>query len=155
MPMLKRARLLGVATLFASVSTIALAQTTQPPTTPPEPKSPPATTPVPAPAPQTDPARKPMERPTAPDKSAATKAHPLIGLNVLSSDGNKVGTVQKVEAEADGKVKAIHIKSGGFLGLGGKIVAIPESKFSRAGINVQLRMTADEVSKLAEVQEQG
>ena len=95
-----------------------------------------------------------MERPTAPDKSA-TKAHPLIGLTVLSSDGNRIGTVHKVEAEADGKVKAIHIKAGGFLGLGGKIVSIPENKFVRSGANVQVRMTAEEVSKLPEVQGQG
>ena len=144
----KRARLLGATMLIASASAMAAVAQTQPAPTP-EPKTPPPAA-TPAPAPQTDPARKPTM--TNPDRSAA-KAHPLIGLTVLSSDGNRVGTVQKVEAEADGKVKAIHIKAGGFLGLGGKIVAIPESQFSRTGDNVQVRMTSDEVNKLPEVKE--
>ena len=53
-----------------------------------------------------------------------------------------------------GKVKAIHIETGGFLGIGGKLVAIPEGKYTRSGDNVQLGMTADAVSKLPEVEEQ-
>jgi hypothetical protein len=73
---------------------------------------------------------------------------------VFSSDGSRLGSVQSVNAEPDGKVKAIHIKSGGFLGFGGKMVAIPEGKFTRSGDNVQLGLTADEVSKLPEVKEQ-
>ena len=61
--------------------------------------------------------------------------------------------MQSVSADPDGKVKAIHLKTGGFLGFGGKLVAIPEGKFTKAGENVQLGMTSDEVSKLPEVKE--
>jgi len=76
-------------------------------------------------------------------------------LAVFSSDGSRLGSVHSVSADSDGKVKAIHIKTGGFLGIGGKLVAIPEGKFTRAGENIQLGMTVDEVSKLPEVKQQG
>ena len=89
-----------------------------------------------------------------PPSGSAPKANPLIGLAVFSSDGSRLGTVQAVNAEPDGKVKAIHIKTGGFLGFGGKMVAIPEGKFTRAGENVQLGLTAEEVSKLPELKKE-
>ena len=94
--------------------------------------------------------------PRSPDKSvtAPAKANPMIGLAVFSSDGTKLGNVQNVVSAPDGKVTAIHIKSGGFLGFGGKLVSIPEGKFTRSGENVQLGMTAEEVSKLPETKEQ-
>ena len=57
----------------------------------------------------------------------------MIGLAVFSSDGTKLGNVQSVVSAPDGKVTAIHIKSGGFLGFGGKLVSIPEGKFTRSG----------------------
>lgn len=77
----------------------------------------------------------------------------MIGLAVFSSDGSRLGTVQQVR-ESGGKVTAIHIKSGGFLGFGGKMVAIPEGKFTRVGDNVQLGLTAEEVSKLPEIKKE-
>ena len=94
--------------------------------------------------------------PAAPMKGADTQATPpakvesLIGLAVTSSDGTKLGTVQSVNTQ-DGKVTAILIKTGGFLGFGAKLVAIPQAKFTRTGNNVQLAMTAEEVGKLPEV----
>ena len=73
--------------------------------------------------PQTGPATRPSDPAMTPrtDKSvtAPAKANPLIGLAVFSSDGNKLGTVHSVSAEPDGKVKAIRLKTGGFLGIGG------------------------------------
>lgn len=73
---------------------------------------------------------------------------------VFSSDGSKVGTVQSVSTGPDGSVKSIHLRTGGFLGFGTRLVAIPEGRFTRNGNNIQLGMTADEVSKLPEVKEQ-
>ena len=149
----KRTRMLGAAALFACSPLAVMAQTTGP-TTPSTPDRPSAT----EPARPADPAMKPTEpaRPALPrtTQQTAPKVNPLIGLAVFSSDGSKLGNVHSVNAEPDGKVKAIHIKSGGFLGIGGKLVAIPEGKFTRAGDNIQLGMTSDEVSKLPEVKEQ-
>ena len=88
------------------------------------------------------------------DKSvtAPGKISPLVGLTVFSADGNKMGTVHSVSAGPDGKATAIRIKTGGFLGFGAKLVAIPEGRFTQSGSNIQLALTADEVSKLPEVQ---
>ena len=110
---------------------------------------PPATRPT---APPEKPALTP--RPTDKSATAPAKANPLIGLAVFSSDGSKLGTVHSVSAEPDGKVKAIRLKTGGFLGFGGKMVQIPDGKFTKSGDNIQLGLTADEVSKLPEVKEQ-
>jgi hypothetical protein len=90
------------------------------------------------------------------DKSvtAPSKISPLVGLTVFSADGNKMGTVHSVSAGPDGKATAIRIKTGGFLGFGAKLVAIPEGRFTQSGSNIQLALTADEVSKLPEVQGQ-
>lgn len=152
----KPIRALSVAALLATVPLMSAgAQTTAPSDTPPS--TPPAVTkPDAAPLPQTGPAQKPAIAPRSPDKSvtAPAKANPMIGLGVFSSDGTKLGNVQSVVTAPDGKVTAIHIKSGGFLGFGGKLVAIPEGKFTRSGENVQLGMTAEEVSKLPETKEQ-
>jgi len=151
MPTLTLVRLLAAATLITGAALLpASAQQTPPP---PSPTSPPAATkPDPAPMPPTNPAT----RPTPTDKSATApaKANPLIGLSVFSSDGSKMGTVHSVSADPDGKVKAIRLKTGGFLGFGGKMVQIPEGKFTRSGENIQLGLTSEEVSKLPEVKEQ-
>jgi hypothetical protein len=148
MPTLTPVRLLAAATLITGATLLpASAQQTPPPS----PTSPPAATkPDPAPTPPA------ATAPRSPDKSATApaKANPLIGLSVFSSDGSKMGTVHSVSAEPDGKVKAIRLKTGGFLGFGGKMVQIPEGKFTRSGDNIQLGLTSEEVSKLPEVKEQ-
>ena len=76
-----------------------------------------------------------------------------MGLTAISIDGSKIGDVRQVKTTPDGKVTALHIKSGGFLGFGGKIVEIPESKFTQKGDNIQLSLTAEDVSKLPEVKD--
>jgi hypothetical protein len=60
-----------------------------------------------------------------------------------------LGTVQSASAGPDGKA-VIFLKTGGFLGFGGHVVAIPEGKFTRSGEVIQLSMTAEDVSKLPE-----
>lgn len=159
---LKSARLLGATVLLSGVSTIALAQTQSP--TQPAPTTPPAKT-EPAPAPSkpsatpTDPARPSATTPARPSTdtsaSASKSGNQLIGLAVFSSDGSRLGTVHSVTTAADGTVKTIQLKTGGFLGFGGKMVAVPSGKFTRTGDNVQLGLTSDEVSKLPETKEQG
>ena len=132
MPIVKHARLLGAAAVLTSVSTLAMAQAqTQ---TPPSPTSPPAATPPTA----TPPAAKPTPAPTPatparPSAQAPAKTNPLIGLSVFSSDGSRLGSVQSVNAEPDGKVKAIHIKSGGSL-----VLAARWSRFPRASLPAQV-----------------
>jgi len=158
MTILNQVRLMGATAILCSVPALAMAQTQSPPTT--SPTTPPAAKPEPAPMPQPGPAARPSDASKAPavtpqstDKSAtAPKENPLVGIAVFSSDGSRLGTVHSV-TEDNGKVSSIRIKSGGFLGFGGKLVAIPEGKFIKTGDNIQLALTADEVSKLPEVKD--
>src|SRR5262245_44024715 len=157
MTMLTRLRLIGaVAAVSSAVALAASAQTQTP--APDTQTAPPAAKPEPAPTPSPSPAMKPsspsMTPGTTDKQSAAPAKNPMIGLNVFSSDGSKLGAVQSVTTGPDGKAKAIRLKTGGFLGFGGKLVEIPEGKFTKSGDNVQLGMTSEEVSKLPEVKNQ-
>jgi sporulation protein YlmC with PRC-barrel domain len=146
---LKPVRLFGAVVILAGIPLLAASAQTQSPA--PSPTAPPtATRPDPAPMPPT------AAPPRTTDKSVTSpgKVDPLVGLAVFSSDGSKMGTVQSVSATLDGSVKAIQIKTGGFLGFGGKLVAIPEGRFTKSGDAIQLGITAEEVSKLPEVKEQ-
>jgi hypothetical protein len=155
MPIVKPVRLLGAVTaLVTAPMLVALAQTPQQ-TLPQPPPS--ATTqeaqPGSAPKPSMDRPAPERSAAPAPERSAA-KPNSLIGRTVLSSDGNRLGTVRGVNTAADGKVMAIKVKTGGFLGFGGKLVAIPQEKFTTTGDVIQAGLTADEVSKLPEVKDQ-
>jgi sporulation protein YlmC with PRC-barrel domain len=100
----------------------------------------------------------PASKPEAQSKIGPTilppARNPLVGLGVFSSDGNKVGTVDSVDGQPDGKITAVNIRTGGFLGFGTRVVAIPEGKFQRAGAFVQVGMTVDELNKLPALRDQ-
>ncbi|MBO0765067.1 MAG: PRC-barrel domain-containing protein [Hyphomicrobiaceae bacterium] len=126
----------------------ALAQQTLPTPSPaPPPTSPPKTEPGAGPA--TEPSKgtavPPSEAPAAPQR--------LVGLNVFSADGTRVGEVRSVATGPGGEIVALHIRTGGFLGFGGRIVAIPEGKFIRSGQSIRLDLDADDVSGLPEVKD--
>ena len=57
----------------------------------------------------------------------------MVGLSVFSSDGSRVGDVRAVNVGPDGNVAALHIRTGGVLGFGARVVAIPEGRFARSG----------------------
>ncbi len=147
---LKLVRLVGAVIVLAGTTWLPVAAQTQAPS-PPSPGAPPPTG-------RAEPMPKPpgTVQPGTAGKSATAphEANPLIRMAVVSSDGSKVGTVQSVSTGPDGSVKSLHIRTGGFLGFGARLVAIPEGRFTRSGDKVQLGMTAEEVSKLPEVKEQ-
>lgn len=111
---------------------------------------------APAPEPSHPPEKPPMaQKPATPPKSSEAKsAHPLMGLTAVSSDGGSIGDVRAVKTTPDGKVTALHIHSGGFLGFGGKLVEIPEGNFSRSGDKIHLTFTGEQVSKLPAVKDE-
>ena len=118
-----------------------------------------AQTQSPAPAPQSAPATTKPSTPSTPsappsDKKAATPPSAnLVGLTAKSSDGTNLGTVHTVITNPGGKT-AIGVKIGGFLGIGGHMVALPDGKFNRVGDTVEVNMMADEVQKLPQAVEQ-
>jgi hypothetical protein len=74
-----------------------------------------------------------------------------VGLDVFSSDGIRVGEVRAVDTGPSGDIVTLHMYTGGFLGFGGRIVAIPQGKFMRSGQSVRLDLDSDEVTGLPEV----
>jgi hypothetical protein len=121
----------------------------------PQPEPPPAAKPAPprtdpgadVPPPPKAPAVKPSEAPASPT------AQDLVGLYVFSSDGTRIGEVRAVNTGSSGDIVALHIRTGGFLGFGGRIVAIPQGKFMRSGQSIRLDLDSDEVTGLPEVKD--
>ncbi|HEY1246592.1 MAG TPA: PRC-barrel domain-containing protein, partial [Hyphomicrobiaceae bacterium] len=115
------------------------AQPTQP--APAVPPGPPGAKAEPGPQAAPEPPKAPAVRP-----SEAPAAQSLVGLNVFSADGTRVGEVRSVATGPKGEIVALHIRTGGFLGFGGRIVAIPEGKFIRSGQSIRLDLDADDVT---------
>ena len=142
MPILKPLRLIAVVTMLASAPVVlavlaaALAYAQTAPGDPGQKVLPPS--------------QGPADAVTRKDKDAAdnpaTKS--LVGLPVVGADGRSVGQVRGVKARPDGEISEIHVRVGGLLGFGGKIVAIPAGRFVNAGQSIRLAMTADEVGRL-------
>jgi hypothetical protein len=148
MSTVKPLRLVAAAAALSLSAVAALAQST--PSAPPAEK-PPMANPDAAPGAQNKPAAS-TEVPKAP-KSTAAPAQLKVGANAFSSDGSKVGDVRAVKTAPDGRITAIQVKVGGFLGFGGRIVEIPEGKFTQRGDTVHLGYTSDELGKLPEVKD--
>jgi hypothetical protein len=137
------------------------AQPARPEAAPPPPAPPQATPPqaaVPAPSPpQAEPgpgaAPQAPKTPAVRPSEAPAPPHTLVGLHVFSSDGTRLGEVRSVATGANGEIAALHIRTGGFLGFGGRIVAIPDGKFIRSGQSIRLDLSADEVNGLPSVKE--
>jgi len=124
----------------------------------PQSEPPPAATPAP---PRTEPGadavppspKAPAVKPSEAPATATATAQDLVGLTVFSSDGTRVGEVRAINTGSSGDIVALHIRTGGFLGFGGRIVAIPQGKFMRSGQSVRLDLNSDEVTGLPEVKD--
>lgn len=112
-------------------------------------------------APSTPPGQPAAQKPgtTVPEAAKQRKAatasatQSLVGKDAFSSDGTRVGDVRAVKTAPDGRITALLVKTGGFLGFGGRIVEVPEGRFKPSNQDVRLDMTADEASKLPEVKD--
>jgi sporulation protein YlmC with PRC-barrel domain len=94
------------------------------------------------------------QRPAATKPAAAVPvAQSLVGKSVFSSDGSRVGDVHAVKTAPDGRVTGLLVKTGGFLGFGGRLVEVPEGKFTASAQDVRLGLTAEEAGKLPEVKD--
>ena len=115
----------------------------------PQEQAPPAPRAAPEPAPQVPASKEPAVKPS--EAPAAQPAQALVGLNVFSSDGTRVGEVKSVATGPNGNVVALHVRTGGFLGFGGRVVAVPDGKFTKSGQSVRLDIDSDQVSGLPQV----
>lgn len=141
MSLLKPQGVLGAAALLC-LSVLAAAAQTPAPTPPEKPASAPEERPGPSP-----------QKPRAARPSETPAGHDMVGLSVFSSDGSRVGDVRAVNEGPDGNVASLRVRTGGFLGFGARIVAIPEGKFARSGQGVRLTFTAEEVGNLPPVKD--
>ena len=141
MSLLKPQGVLAAAALLCLSALVAGAQQTPTPA-PPE---------KPAAAPEETAPEPPKRRAAPPHESPA--GHDMVGLTVFSSDGSRVGDVRAVNVGPDGNVAALHVRTGGFLGFGARIVAIPEGRFARNGQGVRVTLTAEEVGNLPQVKD--
>jgi phosphate transport system substrate-binding protein len=58
------------------------------------------------------------------------RARKMIGLNVYNNDNEKIGDIAELILDRSGKVEAVVVGAGGFLGLGEHDVAVPYSQIS-------------------------
>jgi len=72
--------------------------------------------------------------------------------NVTNPNGDKVGAVDKVLANADNKIVAITVDAGGFLGIGSKEVVMPLDKLQYDGAKKQFvtNLSKDDVKSMPE-----
>ncbi|HWE20793.1 MAG TPA: PRC-barrel domain-containing protein [Hyphomicrobiaceae bacterium] len=120
-----RTALLGLTTgLLLAGTSLVFAQTTPAPTPEPppaaKPTEPPATKPTDPPAAKTTGAQQ-MWYSRQADEMRASK---LIGTRVLNSANETVGDVNEIVLTKDGKVAAVILGIGGFLGIGEREVAV-------------------------------
>ena len=122
---------LGLAAATA-LSCAAVAQTTAP-----------AQTPSSAPASTTAPQRSDAAHPIFQMKQGEWRSSKLIGLNVYNGD-DKIGDINEVIVGKDGKIDAVVVGVGGFLGMGEHDVAVP---FDKVKFLEEPRRTADRTAR--------
>jgi hypothetical protein len=74
----------------------------------------------------------------------------LKGMPAFSADGKSLGEVVEVVRAPDGKVQAIHVQVGRFLGIGDRVVTVDGDAFEELADRIKLRITGDAVRSLAE-----
>lgn len=100
----------------ALMSATAFAQTSAPPTSTPDP------------LPKTTPAEKvapPASLNITEQKQGQWRSSKLIGLNVYNATDEKVGDISEILIDQTGKINAVVVGVGGFLGIGQHDVAVP------------------------------
>lgn len=106
-----------------------------------------ATAPVPGDRPGSPGATTPRSNSMTPNPGAGTaevKGNKLIGADVKSSNNEKIGDVSEVLVSTDGKISAIIVSVGGFLGVGDRRVALPweQLRFSSEGNDLVVMASA-------------
>lgn len=80
---------------------------------------------------------------------------PMAGQNVVTTDGRRIGAVTAVTKSSAGYIKEMLFRTGGFLGIGARTVAIPAGRFAVNGQDVFINLTARDVATLPDAIEAG
>ncbi len=87
----------------------------------------------------------------APQQNAVANMKPdnLTGKWLYGRDGNSVASIQSVKTAPDGKIQAVEVDVGGFLGIGSRRVAVPVDSLQVKGDRIELTsMTSDQIQNL-------
>ncbi len=79
----------------------------------------------------------------------------LRDMPVYSADNKDLGRVVEAVRGPDGKLQAIQIQFGRFLGLGDKMVTIPAGQIHEMADHIMLQLNSDQVRNLPESRQQG
>lgn len=74
----------------------------------------------------------------------------LKGMPAFSADDRNLGEVVDVVRGPDGKVQAVHLQVGRFLGIGDRVVTVDANAFEQLADRIKLRITGDAVRTLPE-----
>jgi PRC-barrel domain protein/cysteine rich repeat protein len=74
----------------------------------------------------------------------------LRGMPAYSADGRDLGRVVDVVRGPDGKVQAISVEVGRFLGIGNRVVTVDRDAFEQLAGRIRLRINGDDVRSLPE-----
>jgi hypothetical protein len=83
------------------------------------------------------------------------EANRLIGSPVLDAEGKKIGHIVDLSVTDDAQLAAIRVATGRTLGLGERIVEIPNSGFMISEGAITLAITADSLDALPDVTWEG
>jgi hypothetical protein len=78
----------------------------------------------------------------------------LRGMPAYSADGKDLGKVVDVVRAPDGRVQAVRIEIGRFLGIGDRVVTIDRSRFDELSDRIRLRLDSGAVRSLPDAQKQ-
>jgi|SRR5271165_5015536 len=78
------------------------------------------------------------------------RASKMIGSEVYDVQNRKIGSVRDVIINKDGKVDAVVVDVGSFLGMGGKNVAVPLSDIKTDNNRLALDKTKEQLQQMAE-----
>ena len=78
------------------------------------------------------------------------RANKMIGAAVYDRDNVKIGSVQDLVLNRDGRVADVVIDVGSFLGMGGKNVAVPFDEIKSDHNRLTLDRTKDQLKQMAE-----
>jgi sporulation protein YlmC with PRC-barrel domain len=97
--------------------------------------------------PETTMTRHPVATSIQPDQIRANK---MIGSNVYDRQNVKVGDVKDIILDRDGRVAAVVVDVGGFLGIGSKYVAVRLNEIKTDNNRLTLDVTKPQLQQMAE-----
>jgi sporulation protein YlmC with PRC-barrel domain len=89
-------------------------------------------------------------QPAAPQNAVASmKGDDIVGKYLYDKNGDNVAKIQDVKTSPDGKIQAVEIDVGGFLGIGSRRIAVPVDSLQVKGDRIEsTSMTSDQIQNL-------